>query len=161
MYEIWKDIEHSENAHKWTYIKFSNAGRLMKKSGEIVDSRYRQLININGDQIKLHRAIADAFLITVHRPDQNCIDHITHNPVGMNINDVRNLRYCTHAENLRFPEARENNSKSKIGKKLTEEHRLKLVGHEPANKNKNPTAKQLAQRIRFKRWKERHRCQNA
>jgi hypothetical protein len=53
----------------------------------------------------------------VKLPDQNQIDHITHNPTEYNVNDVRNLRWCTQAENLNFDEARKNMSQSKSGNK--------------------------------------------
>ena len=68
-----------------------------------------------GTKQQAYRIIAENFLITVKRPDQNQIDHITHNPTEYNVNDVRNLRWCTQAENLNFDEARKNMSQSKSG----------------------------------------------
>lgn len=108
----WVEIPHVRKTKGSTFIAVSDTGMLLRKNGEIVPSTYRQCVSENR---RIYRIIANNFLITVRRPDQVQIDHITHNPVGMNINDVRNLRWCSEKENHGFVEARENNSKSHKG----------------------------------------------
>ena len=110
----WVEIPHGKKCNELTFIAVSDTGMLRRKNGEIVPSTYRHIISGNR---RIYRIIADNFLVTVRRPDQVCIDHITHNPVGMNINDVRNLRYCTQKENRSYPEAIENNSRSHLGQR--------------------------------------------
>lgn len=111
----WVKIPHGEKAKGTTFVAVSDTGLLMRKNGEVVESTYRQKIRINGFQ-RVYQIIADNFLVTVRRLDQTHIDHGTHNPVGMNINDVRNLRWCTAAENNKFAEHCENMSNSKKGR---------------------------------------------
>ena len=110
----WVKIPHGEKAKGTTFVAVSDTGLLMRKNGDVVESTYRQKIRLNGFQ-RVYQFIADNFLVTVRRPDQTHIDHGTHNPVGMNINDVRNLRWCTAAENNRFDEHRSNLSNAKKG----------------------------------------------
>ena len=108
----WVEIPHGNKLNGLTFIAVSDTGMLLRKNGEVVPSTYRHLVSGNR---RIYRIIADNFLVTVRRPDQVCVDHITHSPVGMNINDVRNLRWCTDKENRGFPEAVENNSVSHRG----------------------------------------------
>ena len=93
-------------------IAYSNMGRIKRLDGSIEESKYRT--RIRGERI--YRLIAANFLITVKNSEQIYVDHITHNPIGMNLNDARNLRWCTIKENNNFEEARDNKSKSKKGK---------------------------------------------
>ena len=109
----WVEIPHGRKTKGATFVAVSDTGMLLRKNGEIVPSTYRQCVSGNR---RIYRIIADNFLVTVRRPDQVQIDHITHKPGGMNINDVRNMRWCTQKENRNFPEAIENNSKSHKGK---------------------------------------------
>lgn len=114
---MWLEIKHKGNNLKPnTIVAISDDGYMMLHNGEIKVIPYRQHIRTTNGKIRAYKLIADNFLITVHRPDQTMIDHMTHKPSNMNINDVRNLRYCTNAENLGFPESRENLSKAKKGK---------------------------------------------
>ena len=79
--------------------------------------------------------MADNFILKTEEDiklGRTVIDHITHSPVGMNINDVRNLRWCTGAENAGFPEARANVKEGL--KKYREEH----PGFSPAKGHKRP-----------------------
>ena len=98
-------------------IAVSNTGEAMFYNGVIKPTRYRQITHINGKNVYLHTIIAAAFLVTVKKPEQSNIDHITHNPAGMNVNDVRNLRYCTQKENLNFEECKFNMSNAHKGHK--------------------------------------------
>jgi hypothetical protein len=73
--------------------------------------------------------IAENFLISVRRPDQICIDHITHNPSEYHVNDIRNLRWCTKEENHGFEEARDNISKGMKGLRIGDKNPLYGKGY--------------------------------
>lgn len=109
----WIDVPYNKYCYGRTIIAYSDTGLIKRLDGTIEESNYRT--RICGERI--YRLIATNFLISVHSKEQSFIDHISHNPVGMNINDVRNLRWCTIKENNNFDEARENKSKSKKGHK--------------------------------------------
>ena len=88
-------------------VAVSNMGMWKKRDGRIENIALRTgRVLIDGKRVRAYIVIAEHFLITVRRPDQICIDHITHEPEGMNVNDVRNLRWCTHKENNNFAELR-------------------------------------------------------
>lgn len=112
----WIETNNKANYNEQTIIAISETGLLKLANGEVRESRYRDNVHINGKTYRIYKLIADNFLITVHRPEQTVIDHITHNPQDMNINDVRNLRYCTNKENHNFDEAKLNMSKAQKGK---------------------------------------------
>ena len=110
MMEEWKNTNNTCPQMK-TIIAVSNYGRLKLRSGEIKDSYYRQVMRYEGKSTKVHIVIAKLFIPKTDediRLGRNCIDHKTHNPIGININDIRNLRWCTYKENSNFPEARVN-----------------------------------------------------
>lgn len=111
MQELWINIDHKTTKGR-VIVAVSNKGRIKLSNGTIEESKY--LTRINGERI--YRFIAKNFLTTVRRPEQIYIDHISHNPVSININDVRNLRWCTIKENNNFAEARNKNSESHKGK---------------------------------------------
>ena len=114
MEEMWINIRHKYKFTKGRcIIAISNKGRIKMSNGTIEESKYRTRLS---GGIRLSHIIAENFLITVRRKEQIYIDHISHNPVGMNINDVRNLRWCTIKENNSFEEARKNKSESRKGK---------------------------------------------
>lgn len=117
----------------------SNTGMILWSDGKIEPSKYRHnLRNENGVQEKIHRIIARAFLPKTEEDialGRDVIDHITHHPLDMNINDVRNLRWCTTMENNTFPEAKAN----KVGKYIKtpewiEKMKLGMKGRIPWNK---------------------------
>ena len=119
MKEIW--VETGNNKQYNSVVAISNTGLLKTKSGEIRESKYRETITLNGKKRRVHQFIAQHFIPKTEediRLNRNCIDHITHNPVGLNINDVRNMRWCTQKENSGFEEARRHRSESLKGKKL-------------------------------------------
>ena len=110
MMEKWKNTNNTCPQMK-TIIAVSNYGRLKLRSGEIKDSYYRQVMRYEGKCTKVHIVIAKLFIPKTDediRLGRNCIDHKTHNPIGININDIRNLRWCTYKENNNFLEARVN-----------------------------------------------------
>lgn len=101
---------------------------MRRVNGVIEPAPLRQSI---GKPMKLvSRILAERFIpkttedIAIGR---NIVDHITHHPKDMNVNDIRNLRWCTKGENSRFEESRNNHSKAQRGKckgiKLSEERR--------------------------------------
>lgn len=126
--EIWVKTGNKANSNK-TIIAISNCGRIMRKNGIIEFSFLTQKVYYNNQQCLIHRALADYFIPKTEEDimkQRNVIDHITHNPIGMNVNDIRNLRWCTIAENNSFEEFKENLSKAMKGRKLSEEHKNKL-----------------------------------
>lgn len=110
--EQWVEIPKVQ-VHNDSIVSVSNTGKYKKADGSTGRLDLRHKFYYNGELELCYRIIAEHFLITVRRPDQNQIDHITHHPTEYGVNDVRNLRYCTNAENHRFEEARENQSKEK------------------------------------------------
>lgn len=130
MEELWIEIPRSSSCKLCSVVAFSNRGRIRRKDGTVEDTSLRQKIVPNGRKEFVYRLVADHFLVTVRRPEQQHIDHITHNPTEYAVNDVRNLRYCTNKENGLFAEARENKSK-RCGhpmKKWTPEQRAQVSG---------------------------------
>ena len=119
MTEIWVETGNVNNYNK-TIVAISNKGRIRTKDGEVRDSKYRELVTINGEQSRIYVILANKFIPKTDEDiklGRDTIDHITHNPTDMSINDVRNLRWCTQKENSGFPEARENNRKAQLGSK--------------------------------------------
>lgn len=117
--EKWLEIPRVQN-HKNYIVAISNTGKYRRSDGNTGILKIRHKIRIfNSCEIeKCSHIIAKHFLITARRPNQTCIDHITHNPTEYNVNDVRNLRWCTKEENSGFEEARENVSKAMKGTRL-------------------------------------------
>ena len=118
--ELWFYFEKKCNRPD-TVIAISNRGRIRTMNGSVHFSKYTDKIRMEGKQIIIYRILADNFIpktVEDIELSRNEIDHITHEPEGMNINDVRNLRWCTHKENMNFPERRKKLSETKKGKKL-------------------------------------------
>lgn len=117
MKEIWIETGNVNNYNK-TIVAISNKGRIRTKNGEVRDSKYLEKVTIDGKQIKIYVFIANKFIPKTEEDTKLCrnaVDHKTHNPKGMNINDVRNLRWCTNKENSNFEEAIIHRSKSHSG----------------------------------------------
>lgn len=128
MQEIWIEIEHNSN-HPNDIVAISNTGLYKLRKGTIHIAKLRHHILINGKYIFTYRILAEHFIPKTEediRLNRNCIDHITHNPVGMHINDIRNLRWCTPKENSNFEEHINNISSAMKGKNLTLEHKRKI-----------------------------------
>lgn len=124
--EIWKRLERNQLRAK-SIIAFSNCGRIMRHNGTIEFSHYRQIIHLDGKNVKLHRLIAKSFISKTEDDvikGRDCVDHITHYPKNMNINDVRNMRWCTHIENTNFEEAISNKRYKKYKHPKTEFGRM-------------------------------------
>lgn len=126
--ERWIKLDRSGcRKRNSTIIELSDHGRYRRRDGSIGVLNLRHQIVLKGKTVLVSHIIADNFLITVKRTDQVDIDHITHTPNGMNVQDVRNLRYCTHKENMNFEEGKEKRSKSLV--KFNEAHRDSLSPH--------------------------------
>ena len=120
MKEIW--IETGNNKRCDSIVAISNTGLLRTKDGAIRESKYRELIRLNGKLCRVYAFIAEHFIPKTQEDldlGRDEIDHKTHSPEGMNINDVRNLRWCTHEENMRFEEVRKHISESCTGLRYT------------------------------------------
>ncbi len=114
----WIEIDNTSHRGD-TIIAISSDGQLRLRNGVIRLARYRDCVRINGQKERIYRVIAEYFLPKTEEDVQlgrTCIDHITHTPTDMNINDVRNLRWCTVKENNNFDEARSNKSSTMKGK---------------------------------------------
>lgn len=129
MEERWIEIPSRELKPRGSYkpeevVAISDRGNWKRRDGSIEPIPMRSgRVRIYGRRIRAYIVIAMNFLVTVRRPDQKQIDHITHHPSGMNPNDVRNLRWCSPKENQNFEEALENMSKAKLGAKNPMYHR--------------------------------------
>ena len=118
MKEVW--VETGNNKKRTSIVAISNTGLLRTKDGSIRESKYREMLWLNGEYVRIYHFIAEHFIPKTQEDlelGRNVIDHITHNPVDMNINDVRNLRWCTIKENNNFSEARKHLSEGHTGLK--------------------------------------------
>lgn len=147
MQELW--IETGNKANRCdTIIKISNRGRIWRKNGIIEESTYKQQIAMNGKLMYIYRFIAENFIPKTDEDielGRDCIDHITHYPIGMNINNIRNLRWCTRKENNSFDEARKNMIKSHINNSKSEFGR-KYFKHYGYSNSENPKQYQIEYR---------------
>lgn len=118
----------------------------MRKNGKIEFSKLRLILYIGKDRKScyIHQYLAQHF-ITKSETDKlykrNVIDHITHTPTNYNVNDIRNLRWCTRKENANFDEAKLNQRNARIGHKLSDETRAKL-SNSLKGKNTYPRTKE-------------------
>lgn len=110
--EQWIEIPRI-NTNKLAISAISNTGKYRRLDGTEGILELRHGIRTDREREYCYYLIAEHFLITVKRPDQNRIDHITHNPTEYTVNDVRNLRWCTKKENDNFEEAIFNKSGSR------------------------------------------------
>lgn len=112
--ELW--LPTGNNAHN-SIVAVSNCGRIRRKNGKVEVTKLRHQINYKGKLALIHRVLCEHFIQKTAedlRLNRICVDHITHKPNGMNINDIRNMRWATQKENMNFDEARRNMSNSKI-----------------------------------------------
>ena len=143
--EIWISTGN-KSKHCSAVIAVSNCGRIMRRNGKIDIASKGQQIFVGEKRLQMlvYRFLANNFIVKTEEDilrQRTVIDHITHTPTNMHINDVRNLRWCTQKENCNFKEAKLNYSKSKIGKKFTAEHCANISA---AQKGKKLTAEHRA-----------------
>lgn len=156
MKEEWIEIKHQRKKPN-SIVAVSNTGCIRRENGEIEVADIRNsTMRFNGKHCRIHRIIATLFIPKTEEDvklGRNTVDHIKHNPIGMNVNDVRNLRWCTQKENNNFEEAITNKrgrvcseeTKNKLrNRKITEEWRRKISeshkGKTPWNKGLRGTA---------------------
>lgn len=147
MQEIWIELERSDNARRpSTIIEISNTGLFRRLNGTVGVIPLR--MQIGKPAKRVYRLLMEYFKPKSEEDIDLCrdqVDHISHNPIGMNINDVRNLRWCTPKENSNFEEAKLNYSKGNKGKntvprseetklKMSEAHKGKKLSEEHKNK---------------------------
>ena len=140
MKEEWIEINRKSKKPN-TIVAVSNTGFIKRNDGSIDVSDIRKsILRFNGKLYRVHALIATLFIPKTEEDKKlgrNTVDHITHNPIGMNINDVRNLRWCTSKENANFPEALSNKQGKKKSpetcKRISDSHK----GLTPWNKGKH------------------------
>lgn len=111
-FELRADAKRNEIA------SISNLGRVRYGDGEISVARMYGSIMLDRVRTQFSHIIASKWVPKTDediRLGRNFVDHITHTPHGFNINDFRNLRWCTHLENISFSEAKENHAKGVKG----------------------------------------------
>lgn len=118
MDEIWVNLNR-EIIQQKTIVAVSNMGNKKLGSGIIKPISLRECMTYKGKHVRIYRFIAEYFIPKTEediRLNRKYVDHITHNPIGININDIRNLRWCTQKENCNFEESRNKLSKAMKGK---------------------------------------------
>ena len=134
--EIWISTGNKAN-YSSAIIAVSNCGRIMRRNGtiEIASCRQQVYVREKRSRMLMYRFLATTFITKTEEDilkQRNFIDHITHAPDSMYVNDIRNLRWCTQKENCNFKEAKLKQSKAKIGNtyskgcKLSAETRAKM-----------------------------------
>lgn len=135
--EVWKDIKEFEG-----FYQISNLGRVRSLDREV--KRSEEIMKVKGKIIKahlntkgykvvdlykdgkrkhkhVHYLIAKAF---IPNPDnKSFIDHIDTNKTN---NNISNLRWCTHKENMNNEITLKKQKESQKGKKLSEETKRKI-----------------------------------
>lgn len=131
-------------------IAISNLGNMKRRNGVIEPIPLRQ--TIGGERILAYRLLLEHFKprttedIALSR-DQ--VDHISHNPIDMNVNDIRNLRWCTAKENHNFEEFKRNVSNNFKGRKHSEESKRKMSERAKCRKSPRKGCK-LSEETKYK-----------
>ena len=130
MDEIWLELPIRKNNHSLTAIvAVSNLGNMRRINGVIESIPLRQQVSIDGVRVHVYRILLEHFKPKTEEDialGRDYIDHITHNPVDMNVNDIRNIRWCTIKENSSFDEVKHNLSKALKGRTYSEETKRKI-----------------------------------
>lgn len=119
--EKWFIIREDSRANMIEAI--SDRGNLRYGDGSVRPAKIYAHIKLGDKRVPISHLIAEHF-IGKSEDDiflgRDIVDHITHHPDGMNVNDVRNIRWCTHKENSNFPEAKTNMSIGMTGRPRTD-----------------------------------------
>ena len=119
--EIWISVR--EKAPNNAVLAVSNRGNLKYGDGSVRPAKLYAKIMVDRKFLQISHLIAEHFVRKTEedmRLGRNLVDHITHTPDGMNINDFRNIRWCTHKENSNFCEAKTNMRKGMRGRARSE-----------------------------------------
>ena len=144
MNEIWIEIEQpTNNYNPLAIMAISNRGNMKRRSGLIEPIPLRQTIYGGKRKVLAYRLLMEHFKPKTEEDialGRNQVDHITHNPTNMNVNDICNMRWCTIKENANFNEAKYNTSVALKGRTYSDETRRKMSesckGRIPWNKDK-------------------------
>ena len=128
MNEIWINTNNASKKLR-TVISFSNLGKIkLRDNTIIIPTTYYQL-QCKNKHTYLHRLIAENFIQKTEEDlklNRNWIDHIEKHPANYAYNDVRNLRWCTRAENMNFEECRRNLSAAGLNRVVSNNTKLKM-----------------------------------
>jgi hypothetical protein len=155
MEEIWIKLTN-KRLLKNTIIEISNTGLMKRYDGSIEIMPIRQAIHTR-PKIYAYRVLAEHFIPKTEEDialGRNHVDHITHNPINMHVNDIRNLRWCTRDENAGFDEARANKRLSMIGKNKGKKRTLEQREH-ISKATKEGMKKVPYEKLAY--WKGKHR----
>ena len=129
--EIWKDIEEYEGLYEVSSygrvksLNYNRSGKekIMKQQISRIGYLTVGLTDSEGKtkRLRVHRLVAQTFI--ENKENKLEVDHIS---TVKTDNRVENLRWVTHKENSNNELTRKHNSKSKKGKKHTEETRKKM-----------------------------------
>ena len=160
--EIWISTENKSERCS-AIIAVSNCGRIMRKDGKIEIASCRQQVYVGEKRLQMlvYRFLATTFITKTEEDilkQRNFIDHITHTPTDMYINDVRNLRWCTNRENCNFPEAKLNQSKVNKGKKRSEETKAKMSAAKKGKKRSEEAKAEISAAKKGKKFTDEHRA---
>lgn len=125
--ETWIHIRDSKCPRYITDV--SNFGNVRYGDGKVCPSTMYQRVMVDRKIMQISHLVAECFAPKTEediRLGRVLVDHKTHNPVDVNVNDYRNVRWCTHKENSNFLEAKNNMSTGMTGKPKTDFGRLFL-----------------------------------
>ncbi len=107
--ETWIHIRDSKCPRYITDV--SNFGNVRYGGGKVCPSTMYQRVMVDRKIMQISHLIAECFVPKTEediRLGRALVDHKTHNPVDFNVNDYRNVRWCTNKENSNFSEAKNN-----------------------------------------------------
>ena len=98
--EIWVETGSGENGHVYHVYSthLSNYGRLRMSDGSIKVSKGAQIIKFNGVRWRTPVIVANLFLTTVRRPDQNQVHKIYKGDDVEYENSVLNLKFISRSD---------------------------------------------------------------
>ena len=119
VYSVDRNIPVDDNGRQ--YIK-SLCGKRMKQN---MHSQGYKIVSLTKDgktkTVFVHRVVAEAFI-----PNNDNLPMVNHKDEDKTNNFVENLEWCTAAYNCAYGKGIEKHAKKIRGKKLSEEHKLKI-----------------------------------
>ena len=119
--ETWLHIRDTKRRNYITDL--SNFGNVKYGDGSVCASTMYQRVRVNWKTIPISHIVAENFVPKTSEDiamARNLVDHKTHAPTDINVNDFRNLRWCTHKENSNFDECKRNMHLGMRGKARSE-----------------------------------------